>query len=431
MLLHQPTLMHSFEGQILQLLPNSRELSMSSAKTIADILAFAELIDPKSFIGNPFTSQPIYIAACAFLMESALHTSSQPTSRDTSPPKSNAQTPRKTQGISSNEKKHTLLASVANQNYQRCYKALQQLEIYWAGTRYILVALDQKAKGVWDPETYTDQEYESTKINNDIVPAWRRKILAAAPSPGNRFVDLARSPRLDTASPSVEPSQAIGWSLTGTTNSPSSNLTFMYQNLNGEASQDQPPQTGASNMIYDPIRQSLPRAKSGSNSSSNQERSYRPSERSQWTEPQSMAPPGPKYTSIASESTPTSDAEMLLSLNSPVSQTSNSRFSFDRPSQISSPPVSRQEAPFNFSPNQANIYALSPTHYGLGGVGDLMMMESQVIDMTNLAGMGGDMMPWLDYLPQDVLQFFDGGHGDGMHPGTGPHDDIRMGRSCD
>jgi hypothetical protein len=87
MLLHQPTLMHSFEGQILQLLPNSRELSMSSAKTIADILAFAELIDPRSFIGNPFTSQPMYIAACAFLKESAAHTSSQPTSRDASPPR--------------------------------------------------------------------------------------------------------------------------------------------------------------------------------------------------------------------------------------------------------------------------------------------------------------------------------------------------------
>src|SRR5271169_442312 len=87
MLLHQPTLMHSFEGPIQQLLPNSRELSMSSAKTVADILAFAELIDPKSFIGNPFTSQPMYIAACAFLMESAAHTSSQPGSRNATPPR--------------------------------------------------------------------------------------------------------------------------------------------------------------------------------------------------------------------------------------------------------------------------------------------------------------------------------------------------------
>jgi hypothetical protein len=34
---------------------NSRELSMSSAKTVADILAFTELIDVKTGIGNPFT----------------------------------------------------------------------------------------------------------------------------------------------------------------------------------------------------------------------------------------------------------------------------------------------------------------------------------------------------------------------------------------
>ena len=87
-LLHRPTLLIAFEGSIQQLFPNSRELSMSSAKTIADILAFAELLDSKAVNGNPFTSQPIYIAACAFLQESAAHSSSNPTSRSSSPPPS-------------------------------------------------------------------------------------------------------------------------------------------------------------------------------------------------------------------------------------------------------------------------------------------------------------------------------------------------------
>ncbi|RMZ90205.1 hypothetical protein DV736_g2572, partial [Chaetothyriales sp. CBS 134916] len=59
-LLRQPTLLHSFEGRIQQLFPGSRELYMSSTKTSADILAFTELIDIKGFIGNPFTSQPIW-----------------------------------------------------------------------------------------------------------------------------------------------------------------------------------------------------------------------------------------------------------------------------------------------------------------------------------------------------------------------------------
>jgi hypothetical protein len=53
-LLHQPTLLHTFEGKIQQLVSNSRELSMSSAKTIADILTFAELTDAKAALGNPF-----------------------------------------------------------------------------------------------------------------------------------------------------------------------------------------------------------------------------------------------------------------------------------------------------------------------------------------------------------------------------------------
>lgn len=54
-LLHQPTLLKPFEGSPQQLSANSRELSMSSAKTVADILSFTELIDAKTGVGNPFT----------------------------------------------------------------------------------------------------------------------------------------------------------------------------------------------------------------------------------------------------------------------------------------------------------------------------------------------------------------------------------------
>lgn len=54
-LLHQPTLLKTFEGSTQHLSSNSRELSMSSAKTVADILAFTDLIDAKAGVGNPFT----------------------------------------------------------------------------------------------------------------------------------------------------------------------------------------------------------------------------------------------------------------------------------------------------------------------------------------------------------------------------------------
>jgi len=257
--LHQPTLLTPF-GSLsrTQLLPNSRELSMSSAKTIADILAFAELIDPKSFIGNPFTSQPMYIAACAFLTESVVNASSPP-SREASPlvdarrerPGTNGRP--MTTSHEAKSAKHSLLASAANQNYQRCYKSLQQLQQYWGGVGYILTALDQKSKGIWDCETFTFEEYESIRLA--------------------RRSSLSRLARMENAaSPNAPP---IAWSLTGTTNSPNSNLTLLYQNnasassaaANGGLAPPPPPipvsaPTPPGNMIYDPIRQSIPETQS-------------------------------------------------------------------------------------------------------------------------------------------------------------------------
>lgn len=404
--------MHSFEGPIQQLLPNSRELSMSSAKTVADILAFAELIDPRSFIGNPFTSQPMYIAACAFLMESAAHTASSPTSRDGSPPpkekESQKEKEKKPNGERTREQKqkHSLLASAANQNYQCCYKALQQLETYWAGTRYILVALDQKAKGIWDPETYTEQEYESTKIRHEMIPSWRRKISLTAPSPSGRLSDLVRSPQLDAIPSNIDPSQAIGWSLTGTTNSPSSNLTFMYQNMNGEQIINPPaPPPGAGNMIYDPIRQSLPEPTSGSTTTSTSayHARYQTYPQPQRQTSHQMLPPVPRYAPMPADPATTSDAEMLLELqNSPFSQTPSSHHQYDHSHSISSPASTRQGSASNYDfPQNANIYPAAPSTYlGSGGVPD-MMMQSQEIDMSSLAD---DMMPWLEYIPQEYFE---------------------------
>ena len=199
---------------------------MSSAKTIADILAFAELIDVKSFIGNPFTSQPMYIAACAFLAEVAAH-ASQPPSRGASP---SAQSSIKTLNLQKVEEpklslkpeqhltaKHTLLATAANQNYQRCYKALKALERYWAGTRYILTALDQKSKGIMDPLLFTsddiDSEMPSTELNF-TTPGWRRSTSQSASmgtssfsGPLSRLRGMADLPKESNWSSNIDLSQ--------------------------------------------------------------------------------------------------------------------------------------------------------------------------------------------------------------------------------
>lgn len=159
---------------------------MSSAKTIADILAFAELIDTKSFISMPFSSQPIYIAGCAFLMESVFY--SQPSSRSESPPvksllegqPSDFAMPSMDANATQRKPsaKHSLLAAAAKDNYQRCYKALESLETYWAGIKYILTVLDQKSKGIWDPQLYTAEEMDSTVEETPVMeptlghPGW-------------------------------------------------------------------------------------------------------------------------------------------------------------------------------------------------------------------------------------------------------------------
>ncbi|KAI1135817.1 fungal-specific transcription factor domain-containing protein [Hypoxylon sp. FL0543] len=258
--LHQPTLL-TREGTINrahQLKTHSRELSMSSAKTIADILAFAELVDPKCFIGNPFTSQPIYIAACAFLKESR-SSPSQPVSRDNTPPvDSRGQVNKSGSAVvdPGSASRHLLLASAANQNYQACYKALKQMHTYWGGVRYILTALDQKLDGQWDCETYTIEEYESA----------RRYRQSSAISRFTKHLEFPASPIPDNGPP-------LAWSLTGTTNSPNSSLTLLFQNpvhsngvMPAQVVQTTAPTSAAptsaptppGNMIYDPIRQSLP-----------------------------------------------------------------------------------------------------------------------------------------------------------------------------
>ncbi|KAI6369139.1 hypothetical protein MCOR25_004494 [Pyricularia grisea] len=211
-ILHQPAVIFGAIRQIDDLLPHGREVAISSARSIADILSFAELIDSRSVMGNPFTSQPMYIAACAFLMQSGTAQSSAPSHTD-------SETAGLTNGFAFTAKDKeakqpsSLLAFGANQNYQRCYKSLQQLQSYWGGVRYILTALDQKSKGIWDCETYTLEEYAMTKKMS-----------------GRRSSSLGRLPREFgiSSTPNVPP--MVGFSLTGTTNSPNSSLTWVYQN---------------------------------------------------------------------------------------------------------------------------------------------------------------------------------------------------------
>ena len=455
---------------IQQLFPNSRELSMSSAKTIADILAFAELLDAKSFVGNPFTSQPVYIAACAFLMESTSHASISPgsepsTTRSQShlqPPKSMLSTLPDSDNIDEanndwntaeeNNKmknKHSLMRSAANQNYQRCYKALKLLETYWAGTKYILTALDQKATGCWDPLLYTIEEIECAVEPPSSAPAftspcWRRSIgpqsilppmykghqLNRNPVPeskGSPKIDLSQGkPQLymNPTSP-LTLNTAIGFSLTGTTNSPTPNLSFLYETTSGES---------AIGTTTDPPK--LPTTNAVMCNLSEPQRGASPSLLSSMPPPSSQPPTSgflplstyPQYTTAAAltpynimpfgmTSSPGSNSSFAggnSTLPPAAPQETNHQYYVDMISPTSrassltygGPQHQASTSHPGFLPNPiANHDFYDGLQHPFGDI----TIQSQDIDMHELEG---DMTPWLEYLPQDVLNLFD------LHPGT-------------
>ncbi|KAL1998634.1 hypothetical protein VTN02DRAFT_5862 [Thermoascus thermophilus] len=443
-LLHQPTLLNSFGGRIQQLYPNSRELSMSSAKTIADILSFSELIDAKSFIGNPFTSQPIYIAACAFLMESAYYSS--PSSQDGSPPaqplsanqSSGFMIPNMESSNGSERKpnaKHILLASAAKENYQRCYKALKSLEAYWEGAKYIITVLDQKAKGICDPLLYTAEEMDSAVELPPVQPfapsSWRRaRTRPGSVEPSKKQSDGPTTLKQEGeaqsdvgASPKIDPSQAIGWALTGATNSSQPNLSLLYhmpvaqtssvptqahypsQYSHTYPSSVQTNVSQTSNASYSQMLASYPSADPARNSS--------------------VGTRVEKYPPMSSEGVSSSDASLLLGLNTPYTH-SGSRASSGTPTpyehNMASSPFGNLTSAYNYhmptataghgSASQIPSSHANPNPGVSTQVGG-MMIESQDIDMNTLQNQdafpfsfNGELLPWLEYLPQDVLSYF-------------------------
>ncbi|CAG8908690.1 unnamed protein product [Penicillium egyptiacum] len=440
-LLHQPTLLNSFGGSIQHLYPNSRELSMSSAKTIADILSFSELVDGKSFIGNPFTSQPMYIAACAFLMESAYYASSSSGVESHQPRpllanqssgfvmptmESSNGTERKSTA------KHILLASAAKENYQRCYKALKALNTYWEGTGYILTVLDQKAKGIVDPLLYAVEDMENTEGFSPGQPlgpgAWR-----AGKAPADSGFDPERTAGVADISsdgkwsPHIDPSQAIGWALTGATNSSQPNLSLLYQMSTTEA--ETPSNRPTYSSQYSHSYPAIP-TNAGEGPSSTYPQSIAPARANEEMTP-SLTTANTKYPSAQSRTINT-DPSYYMGMDSaypgsnaritrPV-QTAHSTF----PGMLSSePPTSHmdtQPPAYDYSIPQATAEHQTRNQMGSRDPGaDLqatmddangMMIGSHEVDMNSIHDHdsfpfgNGEILPWLEYLPQDVLSFF-------------------------
>ncbi|KAL1953530.1 hypothetical protein VTO42DRAFT_2628 [Malbranchea cinnamomea] len=435
-LLHQPTLLHSFSGRIQQLFPNSRELSMSSAKTIADILAFVELIDPKSFLSTPFSSQCIYIAACAFLMESAYY--SQPSSQSESPPPESSSTRQaadltipqieSTSPGRNSIAKHSLLAAVAKENYQRCYKALKSLETYWAGIKYIITVLDQKAKGIGDPLLYTAEEIDSTIEDSPVLkptlgpPGWKLSQLPTFGPPDDHSHKTEIPLQAETVvsggtAPAIDPSQAIGWALTGDTHSSQPNLSFLYQLPTEQASSVSYPTTqtdSLQNDSYQPLLSHNPQA--GFNDTGS------------YTQYQTESPYS--FSRPASQTT-LQNVSGYANLTSPDGSPSAAGYNFVSPPNITS--QNSHGSGLQGSLRHTNSDLSSPYHYSahsttsghpgsrplpLGyantlGTAHGVTIQTQDINVNAIQDQNGlpltfsgEFIPWLEYLPRDVINYF-------------------------
>ena len=424
---------------------------MSSAKTIADILSFSELVDGKSFIGNPFTSQPMYIAACAFLMESAYY--SLPSFRSGTPPSqpllanqsSGFVMPSMDSSVSSDRKsnaKHILLASAANENYQRCYKALKALDAYWEGTGYILTVLDQKAKGIVDPLLYTKEDMDNTPgitPGHPLAGGWRGPrpsvdLTHNPPNLGDLSSDGRRSPKIDPSQGKNTESVhyvdtlltvlciAIGWALTGATNSSQPNLSLLYQMPTSET--ETPSSKPAYSSQYTPSYPAVSMQTNAGQSASSFPATVPAPHTHEDGRPSSLATSNAKYSQVPPRAMD-ADSPYFLGMNSPYAEPNSLPAGPPRSTYNQTHPSTKMEghtSTYPYSVSTPTTEQLSSSGQMATRANDLhptipsnnsgMMIESHDVDVNALQHpesfpfSHGEILPWLEYLPQDVLSFF-------------------------
>lgn len=153
-----------------------------------------------------------------------------------------------------------------------------------------------------------------------------------------------------------------------------------------------------------------------------------------------MPPPSARPSPIPGDHNSNSDADLLLGLHHTYPQNAPTRQSPNNLQAYANAQAAPSSEPnnLNYSQPQTSIpkYAAQPPpsqHYPNvvpGPMNDMAMIESQDIDFNapqgGLTFSGGDMVPWLEYLPPDVLNYF----GDPQHdssimsqagPGPPPH----------
>jgi hypothetical protein len=199
-------------------------------------------------------------------------------------------------------------------------------------------------------------------------------------------------------------SHAIGWSLTGTANSPAPNLSFLYSMNNGGK---------GSSFAH---RSQVGQKQSG--------KEHRPAKR---TRVQDGNPPSASEDQLPSvvgqiktdpslpyDPVSTEDADLLLGLHSPYAPSSGVPATATSTLMPQNSNVSDYQP--QLTPNYEQAMDIQQQFVDVHNQDwDSMLIRAQDIDMSgaqqfDLAFPGGDMIPWLEYLPQDVLTYFGDQH---------------------
>lgn len=404
------------DDEVVIRLNNKLPYALVSAKTIADLADAAQFEEGRTgtvMAGNPFTTQPLYIAACAFLyfMKRAQNKTSLSSSREPSPEKTTMRKPppKSHRFIKDDDKHREDTIAKAKKGYDQCCTALQNLEMYWGGSRYILIALDQKAKGINDPEAFTEEDMERTKIKPHAagLREWMTRSLPImqAPSPGMGS-NKSLSPKTTRSnSPPPEPSKVSQkrtlWAMTGTTNSPNSHVTWGIQPAESPSPAPSPAST-----YYDPIRSSLPESVRPPSATASFTQYNTPGYQTGNHQRPQYAQPMPNQGSYGGGAMQ-HDAELLVDLrNSPHPQ--NRGMGNYEPNGAPQSGVSGASPPFYHEHNNySNLMATFPQapwvapHWPVGSNagGQPLSYQSTEMDMPTLMQSMDDQPYGLDFLP--------------------------------
>lgn len=143
--IHRPGLRLGQNGLLdtLVLGNESRELSISSARTISSILELAEMVDPLAVLASPFIDQAVEIAGLVFGAETKLNVAN----------------------LSLVPQSHEVDRISHQSNYNTCVRTLEAVLVYWKGVGWTLTAMKQRYRGNGE----TDPAEESVDPNSMIV----------------------------------------------------------------------------------------------------------------------------------------------------------------------------------------------------------------------------------------------------------------------